>query len=52
MQKFKAFQNIDEELTWAMFKLSGGNPYIVQELVRERNAVREKENGKAKDKGI
>ena len=52
MQKFKTFQNIDEELNWEMFKLSSGNPYIVQELVRERNAVREKENRKTKDKEI
>ena len=43
MTKNKNFQNIDEELTWEMFKMSCGNPYIVQDLVRERNAVREKE---------
>ena len=52
MQKFKTFQNIDEELNWEMFKLSGGNPYLVQEIVRERNAVREKEFRKTKDKEI
>lgn len=44
MTKTKTFENIDQEMTWEMFKLSGGNPYIVQDLVRERNAAREKEN--------
>ena len=44
MKNIKTFDNIDQEMTWEMFKMSDGNPYIVQELVRERNAKREKEN--------
>ena len=44
MIKTKTFENIDQEMTWEMFKMSDGNPYIMQELVRERNAKREKEN--------
>lgn len=44
MIKTKNFENIDQELTWEMFKMSGGNPYIMQELVRERNVAREKES--------
>ena len=43
MIKQKTFDNIDQEMTWEMFKMSDGNPYIMQEIVRERNAKREKE---------
>lgn len=46
MAKNSSFRNIDEELTWEMFKLSEGNPYIVQDLVRERNEIREKTSTK------
>ncbi|MBP3431893.1 MAG: hypothetical protein J6K39_03470 [Clostridia bacterium] len=42
----KNFKDIFEEMTWEMFKLSGGNPYIVQDMVRERNAERQKQTEK------
>lgn len=41
--------DIFEDLTWTMFKMSGGNPYIIQELVRERNLAREKNAKKSKE---
>ncbi len=45
-----AFNDIFDELTYEMFKLSGGNPYIAQEWVKERNKEREKnKNNKGKD---
>ena len=40
------FRDIYEELTWCMFKTSGGNPYIIEDLVQERN----KERFKGKEK--
>lgn len=43
MDKQDDFVDIFEELTWEMFKLSAGNPYIAQELVVERNKVREEQ---------
>ena len=36
------FTDIYEELTWEMFKLSGGNPYLIGEIVHTRNELREK----------
>ena len=40
-RKFKdGFSNIDEELSWQFFRMNG-NPYIIQEIVRERNLQRE-----------
>ena len=40
--KFKEnFSSIDEELAWQFFKMNG-NPYIIQEIVKERNLEREK----------
>jgi len=42
MAKQTGFNDIFEELTWEMCKLSDGNPYILQDLVRERNLIREK----------
>ena len=41
--------DIFEDLTWTMFKMSGGNPYIIQDLVRERNLAREKNAKKSKE---
>lgn len=41
--------DIFEDLTWTMFKTSGGNPYVIQELVRERNLAREKNVKKTKE---
>ena len=41
--------DIFEDLTWTMFKMSGGNPYVIQELVRERNLAREKNVKKSKE---
>ena len=41
--------DIFEDLTWTMFKMSGGNPYVIQELVRERNLAREKNAKKSKE---
>ena len=38
----KGFANIDEEMTWEFFKMSNGNPYIIQDLVKTRNIRREK----------
>lgn len=38
------FEDIYEELTWHMCKMSGGNPYLLQDLVQGRNKNREKEN--------
>ncbi len=46
MAKNSSFQSIDEELTWEMFKLSEGNPYIIQDIVRERNEIRGKTSAK------
>ena len=43
MSKPTSFSDIFEELTWEMFKIDG-NPYIIEELVKERNAKREKES--------
>lgn len=43
MEKFK---NIDEELTWTMFKMSDGNPYLIHEIVKVRNIDRERNKGK------
>lgn len=40
--------DIFEKLTWAMFNRSG-NPYVIQELVRERNLAREKNAKKSKE---
>jgi len=37
------FEDIYESMTWEMFKMSGGNPLLMQEIVAERNAKREKE---------
>ena len=34
--------DIFEEITWAMVKMSDGNPYVIQEFVRKRNLAREK----------
>ncbi len=42
------FTDIFDELYYEFFKLSGGNPYIAQAWVQERNKVREKN---AKNKG-
>ena len=36
----KGFSNIDEEMTWEFFKMSNGNPYIIQDLVQTRNKQR------------
>ena len=36
----KGFSNIDEEMTWEFFKMSNGNPYIIQDLVQIRNKQR------------
>lgn len=38
------FENIDRELVWEMFKMSDGNPYIIQDLVREHNRDRERDS--------
>lgn len=42
--------DIFEDLTWTMFKMSGGNPYIIQDLVQGRNLAREKNTRKTKTK--
>ncbi len=39
------FIDIFEELTWEMLKMSGGNPYIAQDLVAGRNKERENKKG-------
>lgn len=41
--------DIFEDLTWTMFKMSGGNPYIIQDLVQGRNLAREKNARKTKE---
>ena len=41
--------DIFEDLTWTMFKMSGGNPYIIQDLVQGRNLAREKNARKSKE---
>ena len=41
--------DIFEDLTWTMFKMSGGNPYIIQDLVQGRNLAREKSAKKSKE---
>ncbi len=35
------FFNEYEQIAYLMFKASGGNPYLVQEVVEERNKIRE-----------
>lgn len=44
--------DIFEELTFTMFRMSGGNPYIIQDLVQERNLAREKNARKSKEERI
>lgn len=39
------FQNQYEKLSYLMFCASGGNPYLAQEMVQERNLKRTKEEG-------
>lgn len=41
--------DIFEDLTWTLFKMSGGNPYIIQDLVQGRNLAREKNAKKSKE---
>lgn len=41
--------DIFEDLTWTMFKMSGGNLYIIQDLVQGRNLAREKNARKTKE---
>ena len=41
--------DVFEDLTWTMFKMSGGNPYIIQDLVQGRNLAREKNVKKTKE---
>ena len=41
--------DIFEDLTWTMFKMSSGNPYIIQDLVQGRNLAREKNAKKSKE---
>lgn len=36
----KDFNDIFDRLTYEMFKLSDGNPYIARDWVRERNLIR------------
>ena len=38
----KDFNDIFDRLTYEMFKLSDGNPYIAQDWVRERNKMRKR----------
>lgn len=33
--------DIYDELSFAFFRMSGGNPYLIQDLVQERNLRRE-----------
>lgn len=42
MAKQDNFSDIFEEMTWQMFKMSGGNPYLMQDIVKDRNEQREK----------
>ena len=42
------FKDIYEELNWHMILLSEGNPYIVDEFVRQRNAQRSMQNERIK----
>ena len=48
----KDFIDIYDRLTYEMFKMSDGNPYIAQDWVAERNIVREQENKKLKEKEL
>lgn len=43
----KNFANEYERLSYLFFKASGGNPYLIQELVNERNQERAKEEGRS-----
>ncbi len=46
----KDFNDIYDRLTYEMFKMSGGNPYIAQDLVKERNLLRQKQQQKLRTK--
>ena len=41
--------DIFEDLTWTMFKMSGGNPYVIQDLVQGRNLEKKKNVKKSKE---
>ena len=42
----KDFDDIYDRLSYEMFKMSNGNPYIAQDWVQERNKLREIEREK------
>lgn len=46
----KDFNDIYDRLTYEMLKMSGGNPYIAQHFVQERNLVRQKQQEKLNGK--
>ncbi len=42
------FDDIFDKLTWTMFKMSEGNPYLIHDLVQKRNKERENQGGKTR----
>ena len=43
----KDFSNEYQRTCYRFFMASGGNPYLIQELVNERNQERAKEEGRS-----
>lgn len=43
----KNFSNQYEKIAYLFFKASGGNPYLVEEVVNERTAERTKDEGRS-----
>ena len=43
MKDNKGFTSEYQRLCWTAFKMSGGNPYIMSEVIRENKLIKERE---------